>query len=80
MLVVFKHGQRYGFLSRSQESNPIAFLRQSCVSDFEPVVLTMSRCVNIVSTLSDMHRVLVLADAATGLRISEILALHWLGH
>jgi integrase len=78
MLVVFKHGQRYGFLSRSQESNPIVFVRQSCVSDFEPVVLTMSQCVAIVSYLNDMHRVLVLADAATGLRISEILALRWL--
>jgi integrase len=77
MLVVFKHGQRYGFLSRSQESNPIAFVRQSCVSDFDPVVLTIPQCMNIVSKLSDMHRVLVLADAATGLRISEILALRW---
>jgi integrase len=78
MLVVFKHGQRYGFLSRTQESNPMIFVRQSCVSDFEPVVLTMSQCVDIVSNLNDMHRVLVLADAATGLRISEILALRWL--
>jgi integrase len=78
MLVIFKHGQRYGFLSRTQESNPMIFVRQSCVSDFEPVVLTMSQCVNIVSNLNDMHRVLVLADAATGLRISEILALRWL--
>ena len=78
MLVVFKHGQRYGFLSRTQESNPIVFVRQSCVSDFEPVVLTFSQCVDIVSNLNDMHRVLVLADAATGLRISEILALRWL--
>jgi integrase len=77
MLVVFKHGQRYGFLSRSQESNPMIFVRQSCVSDFEPVVLTISQCVDIVSNLNDMHRVLVLADAATGLRISEILALRW---
>jgi integrase len=78
MLVVFKHGQRYGFLSRTQESNPIVFVRQSCVSDFEPIVLTISQCVDIVSNLNDMHRVLVLADAATGLRISEILALRWL--
>ena len=77
MLVVFKHGQRYGFLSRSQESNPIAFVRQSCVSDFDPLVLTIPQCMNIVSKLGDMHRVLVLADAATGLRISEILALRW---
>jgi hypothetical protein len=49
MLVVFKHGKRYGFLSRAQESNPMVFVRQSCVSDFEPIVLTFSHCVDIVS-------------------------------
>ena len=52
-------------------------VRQSCVSDYEPVVLTFAQCVAILSNLNDMHRVLVLADAATGLRISEILALRW---
>ena len=77
MLVIFKHGQRCGFLSRTQEANPILFVRQSCVSDYEPVVLTFAQCVAILSNLNDMHRVLVLADAATGLRISEILALRW---
>lgn len=77
MLVIFKHGQRCGFLSRTQEANPMIFVRQSCASDYEPVVLTLAQCVDILSNLGDMHRVLVLADAATGLRISEILALRW---
>ena len=35
------------------------------------------QCVAILTNLNHMHRVLVLADAATGLRISEILALRW---
>jgi integrase len=78
MLVVFKHGQRHGLLPRTQEANPMLFVRQSCVSDFEPVVLTLAQCVAILANLNHMHRVLVLADAATGLRISEILALRWL--
>lgn len=77
MLVIFKHAQRYGLLPRTQEANPMLFVRQSCVSDYEPVVLTLAQCVVILSNLNDMHRVLVLADAATGLRISEILALRW---
>jgi integrase len=77
MLGIFKHSQRYGLLLRNQEANPILFVRQSCVSDYEPVVLTLAQCVDILSHLNDMHRVLVLADAATGLRISEILALRW---
>jgi integrase len=45
--------------------------------DYEPVVLTFSQCVDILANLDGRHRVLVLADAATGLRISEILALLW---
>ena len=77
MQVIFKHGQRYGLLPRTQEANPIIFVRQSCATDYEPVVLTLAQCVDILSNLSSMHRVLVLADAATGLRISEILALRW---
>ena len=77
MLVIFKHGQRCGFLPRTQEANPMLFVRQSCASDYEPIVLTLAQCVDILSNLDNMHRVLVLADAATGLRISEILALRW---
>lgn len=77
MLVIFKHGQRCSFLPRTQEANPVIFVRQSCASYYEPVVLTLAQCVDILSNLDNMHRVLVLADAATGLRISEILALRW---
>jgi len=77
MVAIFKHGQRHGFLPRTQEANPMIFVRQSSVSEYEPVVLTFSQCVDILANLDGMHRVLVLADAATGLRISEILALLW---
>jgi integrase len=77
MVAIFKHAQRYGLLPRTQEANPMVFVRQSSVSDYEPVVLTLSQCVDILANLTGMHRVLVLADAATGLRISEILALRW---
>jgi integrase len=77
MVAIFKHAQRYGLLSRTQEANPMIFVRQSSVSNYEPVVLTLSQCVDILANLTGMHRVLVLADAATGLRISEILALRW---
>jgi len=77
MVAIFKHAQRYGLLPRTQEANPLLFVRQSSVSNYEPVVLTFSQCVDILANLTGMHRVLVLADAATGLRISEILALRW---
>ena len=74
MVAIFKHAQRYGFLPRTQEANPMVFVRQTSVSDYEPVVLTFSQCVDILANLNGIHRVLVLADAATGLRISEIPA------
>lgn len=77
MVAIFKHAQRYGLLPRTQEANPMIFVRQSSVSNYEPIVLTLSQCVEIIANLTGMHRVLVLADAATGLRISEILALRW---
>jgi hypothetical protein len=73
MVAIFKHTQRYGFLPRMQEANPMMFVRQTSVSDYEPVVLTLSQCIDILTNLNGMHRVLVLADAARGLRISEIM-------
>jgi integrase len=77
MVAIFEHAQRYGLLPRMQEANLMVFVRQSSVSTYEPVVLTLSQCVEILANLTGMHRVLVLADAATGLRISEILGLCW---
>lgn len=77
MVAIFKHAQRYGLLPRTQEGNPMTFVRQSSVNNYEPVVLTLAQCVDILANLTGMHRVLVLTDAATGLRISEILALRW---
>jgi hypothetical protein len=53
----------------------MSFVRQSSISDYEPVVLTFSQCIEILAKLTGRHRVLVLADAAAGLRVSEILAL-----
>ena len=50
MNLVYKHGQRYGLLPRSDEGNPIHFVRQSSKSDFEPVILTLPRC-SISSTI-----------------------------
>ena len=41
MNLVYKHGQRYGLLPRSDEGSPIHFVRQSSKSDFEPVILTL---------------------------------------
>lgn len=78
MSLVYTHGMRYGLLPRGEGSNPVRYVRQSCVSDYEPVILTPSQCFAILRELKGMHRVLVLTAAATALRISEILALRWM--
>ena len=75
--LVYKHAQRVGFLPRSEQANPIRFVRQSTVSNFDPVILTAAQAFAIINQLELMLRTLVLVAAATALRISEILALQW---
>jgi len=75
---VFVHGQRYGLLPRTEDGNPISFVRQSVASDFEPVILTLDQVLNILENLDLMRRTMVITDAATALRVSEVLALKWL--
>jgi integrase len=53
------------------------FVRQTSSSEYEGTVLTLAQCADILAQLDGMHRILVFADAATGLRISELLALRW---
>ena len=74
---VFVHGQRQGFLPRTQDGNPISFVRQSLTSDFEPVILTLAQVLDIFDNLNLMRRTMILTDAATALRVSEVLALQW---
>jgi integrase len=75
--LVFKHGQRLGFLRRGEEGNPMNLVRQRAKGDFHPVILTIPRVFAILSRLDAMNRTLVIVIASTALRISEILALSW---
>ena len=74
---VYVHGQRQGFVPRTPDGNPIGFVRQSLASDFEPVILTLPQVIDILDTLDLMRRTMVITDAATALRVSEVLALKW---
>jgi integrase len=75
--LVYKHAQRVGFLPRTEQANPIRFVRQSTASNFDPIILTPAQAFAIINQLELMLRTLVLVTAATALRISEILALQW---
>jgi integrase len=75
--LVYKHAQRVGFLPRTEQANPIRFVRQSTASNYDPIILTPVQAFAIINQLGLMLRTLVLVTAATALRISEILALQW---
>ena len=71
------HGQREGVLPRTADGNPIKFVRQSLKSDFEPVILTLRQVLDILDNLDLMRRTMAHTDAATALRVSEVLGLKW---
>ena len=73
MSMVYRHGQRYGLISRSQESNPMRFVRSKTTSGYEAMILTPEQAYAIVRNLREPERTLTLLAAGTGLRISECL-------
>jgi hypothetical protein len=38
--MIYKHGQRYGLVSRNQESNSMRFVRCKTTSGYEAMILT----------------------------------------
>lgn len=43
MSLVFKHGQRYGLIPRTEEANPMRFVRCKTTSGYEAMILTPNR-------------------------------------
>ena len=77
MSLVYKHAQRYGRIPRSQESNPVLFVRCKTQSDYEAIILTPAQAFAVLQHLPEPERTLALVAAGTGLRISECLGLQW---
>lgn len=77
MSLVFKHGQRYGLIPRSQEANPMRFVRCKTTSGYEAMILTPGQAYSVLLHLKEPERTLTLLAAGTGLRISECLGLQW---
>jgi integrase len=71
MSALFHHAMRYEWIER----NPIKLLRQSAKREKVPDVLELAELQLLVSKLAVRERTLALLDAATGLRVSELLAL-----
>ena len=77
MSLVYRHGQRYGLIPRSQESNPMRFVRCKTTSGYEAMILSPEQAYAIVGNLREPERTVTLLAAGTGLRISECLGLQW---
>ncbi|MEO7028141.1 MAG: site-specific integrase [Acidobacteriaceae bacterium] len=73
MSALFNHAMRYEWADR----NPIKLVRQSAKREKVPDVLDLAELQLLLSKLSVRERTLALLDAATGLRVSELLALRW---
>ncbi len=77
MSAVFRHAIRYGLLPRDADANPIRYVRQTAASEVTHTVLTAEQVVQILANLREPCRTMAFLDAATGLRVSELLALKW---
>ncbi len=73
MSALFHHAMRYEWL----DANPIKLVRQSAKRERTPDVLELDELQLLLNKLEIRERTLVLLDAATGLRVSELLALRW---
>jgi integrase len=78
MSLVFKHGQRCNFLPRQQEGNPMNWVSQRTTSDYRAVVMTPKQAFEVLLNTPEPRRTLTLSDAATALRVSELLGLTWM--
>ena len=78
MHLVFLHGQRCNFLPRQQEGNPMNWVRQRTTSDYQALIMTPQQAFEILLNIPEPRRTLVLSDAATALRVSEIMGLTWM--
>ena len=73
MSAVFSHGIRYEMTDR----NPMRAVRQSAKRAEIPVVLEVSELHRLFDALALRERAMVVADALTGIRRSELMGLKW---
>jgi integrase len=77
MSLVYRSAQRYGLIPRGEEHNPLRFVRCKTTSPYEAITVSPIQAFAIWARLPMPQSTLVLLCAATGLRISEALALRW---
>jgi integrase len=78
MHLVYLHGQRSNFVPRQQEGNPMNWVRQRTISGYQALIMTPKQAFEMLLNTPEPRRTLALCDAATALRVSEILGLMWM--
>jgi integrase len=78
MSAVYNHGQKFGLIPRTGESNPMKWVSATTVSDYEAVSLSPEESFAILEQITDpLVRVLIIVVAVTAIRIGEALGLKW---
>jgi integrase len=78
MSLVYKHGQRHNYVPRQQEGNPMNWVSQRTTSDYRALIMTPKQAFEVLLNIPEPRRTLNLSDAATALRVSELLGLMWM--
>ncbi len=73
--VLFNHAIRYEWLGQGR--NPITLVRQRAKRYRAPEVLEASEIQSLLRQLTSCFRIMVLLEATTGLRRSELFAIKW---
>jgi integrase len=73
MCSVYSHACRWEFTER----NPILHVRQATQRSTQPVILSNAEITKLLAELGEPARTCVFVALATGLRVSELLALQW---
>jgi integrase len=75
---VYSHGQKFGLIPRTEDSNPMKWVSATTVSDYEAVSLSPEESFAILERIIDpLVRVLIILVAVTAIRIGEALGLMW---
>jgi integrase len=82
MSLVYAHAQRQGLIPNDVKYNPVrppalGGARCRSESDYTAVILTPKQTFEILNSLPLLQQTMVVLDAATGLRYSEIAGLKW---
>ncbi len=82
MSQTFAHAQRRGLIPDDLKYNPVrppelGGARCRCESNYAAIILTPKQTFEILNSLPLMQQTMVILDAATGLRYSEIAGLKW---